>query len=80
MRKTLHSAEQKQLRKLLRQVRLGAGLRQADLAKVLGKPQSFISKFESGERRIDVLELRQVCEAIGITLEEFVNRLERLLK
>lgn len=80
MRRTIHSNEQKQLRKLLRQLRLGAGLRQADLAKLLGKPQSFVSKFESGERRLDVLELRQVCEALGVPLANFVGRLEALLK
>lgn len=80
MERTIYSTEQKQLRKLLRQLRLGAGLRQADLAKLLGKPQSFVSKFESGERRLDLLELRQVCKATGITLTEFVHRWEGLLK
>lgn len=80
MKRTIHSHEQKQLRKLLRQVRLGAGLRQAELAQFLGKPQSFVSKFESGERRLDLLELRQVCSALGVPLAEFVNRLEALLK
>jgi transcriptional regulator with XRE-family HTH domain len=80
MRRTIHSNEQKQLRKLLRQLRLGAGLRQADLAEVLAMPQSFVSKYESGERRLDVLELRQVCRALGVPLAEFVARLEALLK
>ncbi|MEX2308174.1 MAG: helix-turn-helix transcriptional regulator [Pirellulales bacterium] len=80
MQRTIHSNEQKQLRKLLRQLRLGAGLRQADLADLLGKPQSFVSKYESGERRLDLLELRQVCKALGIPLSEFVVRLEATLK
>lgn len=80
MQRTIHSSEQKQLRRLLRQIRLAAGLRQADLANRLEKPQSFVSKYESGERRLDVLELRQVCKVLGVPLSEFIVRLEALLK
>jgi transcriptional regulator with XRE-family HTH domain len=80
MQRSIHTNEQDHLRKLLRQLRLGAGLRQSDLAEVLGAPQSFVSKYESGERRLDILELRQVCNALGIPLSEFVARLEALLK
>jgi len=80
MQRTIHSNEQKHLRKLLRQLRLGAGLRQSDLADLLNRPQSFVSKYESGERRLDLLELRQVCAALGVSLSEFVARLEALLK
>ena len=65
---------------LLRQMRLDAGLRQADLARKLRQPQSFVSKYESGERRLDVLELREVCQAVGISFEEFAARLEESLK
>lgn len=61
---------------LLRQVRLEAGLRQVDLAERLGQPQSFVSKSESGERRVDLLELQQICRAVGITLVEFARRFE----
>jgi transcriptional regulator with XRE-family HTH domain len=66
-----------QLLELLRQVRIEAGLRQVDLAKKLRQPQSFVSKYESGERRLDLLELRQVCSAAGTTLQAFVRRFER---
>lgn len=66
-----------QLLELLRQVRIEAGLRQVDLAKKLRQPQSFVSKYESGERRLDLLELRQVCSAAGTSLQEFVKRFER---
>lgn len=68
--------EQVSLQALLREVRTEAGLRQADLAAKLGQPQSFVSKYESGERRLDVLELREVCKAVGISLEDFAARLE----
>ena len=61
---------------LLRQVRLDTGLRQVDVAKKLGKPQSFVSNYESGERRLDLLELQAVCEVLGITISDFVGRFE----
>ncbi|MCK6455800.1 MAG: helix-turn-helix domain-containing protein [Phycisphaerae bacterium] len=61
---------------LLRRVRMDAGLRQADLARKLRQPQSFVSKYESGERRIDVLELREICRVLGVSLTEFVRRME----
>lgn len=61
---------------LLKAVRTGAGLTQAEMAQKLGQPQSFVSKYESGERRLDVLELRQVCRASGISLADFIRKLE----
>ncbi len=72
--------KQKALLSLLRQVRVEAKMRQEDLAQALGMPQSVVSKFESGERRLDLLELSAVCKALGIPLSEFVQRFERLLR
>ena len=51
-------------------------MRQVDLADRLRQPQSYVSKYESGERRLDILELRQVCNALGISIEAFIRRLE----
>lgn len=79
MRKSIYSREQDSLRALLRQLRLGAGLAQRELSKRLGKPQSFVSRYESGQRRLDLLELRQICRALGISLGAFVERFERSL-
>ncbi len=73
-------AEKQRFLSLLRQARLEAGLRQEDLAKKLGEPQSFVSRYECGERRLDVLELRQVCRMLGISLSEFIRRLDGDLK
>ncbi len=64
---------------LLREVRQEAGLRQADLAARLAVPQSFVSKIESGERRLDILELRQLCAAVEISPLKFATRLEQSL-
>jgi transcriptional regulator with XRE-family HTH domain len=72
------SAERQKLIALLRDVRTEAGLRQEDLAKKLKQSQSFVSKYESGERRLDLLELKQICRAVGLTLSEFVRRFEGL--
>lgn len=75
----LGTEEHKILLKLLKKTRVEAGLRQIDLAKKLRVPQSMISKYEVGERRIDLLELRDICAALGISLAEFVEQLETLL-
>jgi transcriptional regulator with XRE-family HTH domain len=78
--KSIYTPAQKKLQALLRQIRIDAGLRQVDLARRLGYPQSVVSKYEGGERRLDILELRRVCLAVGISLEEFVRKLEDMLE
>lgn len=80
MEKSIFSKHQEKLQALLRKVRADADLRQLDLAERLGQPQSFVSKYESGERRLDLLELRQICHAVGISLEEFVRRFEESIR
>jgi transcriptional regulator with XRE-family HTH domain len=80
MAKNPYSYHQAKLQDLLRRVRLEAQLRQEDLAKRLGMPQSFVSKYESGERRLDFVEIRQICEAVGISLPDFVRMFEESLK
>lgn len=75
MEKSIYSAEYQQLCVLLRELRQEAGLTQVELAGRLDVPQSFISKYETGERRLDVVELRHVAEAIGTTLEAVIARL-----
>lgn len=64
---------------LLKEMRIEAGLRQVDLAEKLHVPQSMISKYEVGERRVDLLELRDICAALEISLVEFVQELEKRL-
>lgn len=80
MEKSLHSKHQKKLQYLLRKARLDAGLLQTDLAKCLKRPQSFVSKYESGERTLDVLELKQICKVLDISLASFVKQLEKEIK
>ena len=74
MQKSISSLRQKALLENLRRTREEAGLRQTDVAEYLGQPQSFVSKYESGERRLDLLELELVCEACNTNILEFVKR------
>lgn len=67
------------LRALLKQLRMEARLTQADLAKKIKLPQSFVSKYESGERRLDILELRSICAVLEVSLTDFVKKLEDML-
>lgn len=55
------------------------GMTQVQLSESLGMPQSFVSKYETGERRLDVVELRQVCKSLGTTLVDFAAKLEERL-
>jgi hypothetical protein len=50
------------------------------MARALGKPQAFVSYYESGARRLDLLELRQICGVLDVTLVDFVRRFERILR
>ena len=80
MQKFAPRSHQAALLKVLRETREEMGLTQVQLAHRLKRHQSFVSKTELGERRLDVIELRLVCKGIGITLAEFVRRLEQNLR
>jgi transcriptional regulator with XRE-family HTH domain len=79
MQKSIHSARYATFLKVLRETRVRAGLTQELLARRIGETQTFISKCERGERRIDVIELRTFCQAFGLPLKQFVAALERAL-
>ena len=64
------------LRALLAKARKDAGLTQAEIAARLGRPQSFVSKYENGERRLDVTEFLEVTRAIGCKPAGILNGLE----
>jgi len=57
------------------EARRESDLSQAEVARRLGRPQSFVSKYERAERRLDVVELIDVCEALGVAPEEIVAEL-----
>ena len=75
--KSIFSAEYDAFLVLLRKTRENAGLTQVQAAAKLKRPQSFVSKCESGERRVDVVELMRFCEAYGIDATVFVRQMPR---
>lgn len=60
----------------LRQLRINAGLTQQQLAEKIEQTQSFISKYESGEQRLDMYQLTVICEACGTRLSFFIKTIE----
>ena len=77
VKKSIYSPEQAELLKLLREKRKKAGLSQVELARRLGRSQSFVSKYESGELRLDLVELSLVCRVLGTSLSSFVRQFEK---
>lgn len=79
MGRSIYTAEHQLLASLLRDVRIQAGLRQVDVAEAMSRSQSFVSDYESGQRRLDLVELRALCSVLGITLPRLVQRYERTI-
>lgn len=77
MTRSAFSRKQVRFRELLVETRQEAGLTQVTLAKRLGKPQSFVSKFETGERRLDVVEFIDVARALGVDPVSLIAALEQ---
>ena len=77
--KSIHKNEYSVLLRRLRELRTAAGMTQVDLSAVLQRPQSYVSDVERGSRRMDLLQLRELCNACGNSLTEFVNEFEQEL-
>ena len=80
MHKSVYSPEQVLLQQMLKKRRKDVAMLQGELARRLGKPQSFVSRFESGAVMLDMPQLRQVCRALGLSLREFVDLYEDALE
>ncbi len=72
MVKTIHTEEYKKVTESLKKARIEAGLTQGEAAKKIGKPQSYISKVENGEQRIDVVELKELARIYGKKTSYFI--------
>jgi transcriptional regulator with XRE-family HTH domain len=75
LKKALYERSYAAFTGLLREERKKAGLTQATLAKRLRRPQSYVSKYERGDRRLDVIEFLEVARAIGFDPHEFLQKL-----
>ena len=80
MPKPIHRGEYEAMRALLRELRVGAHVKQAELSQALGKPQPYISAIETGHRRVDLIEIRDICKVLGIALPDFVAAFEKALR
>lgn len=80
MDKSPYSSASIALRELLKEKRLERGINQADISIILNRPQSFVSKYENGERKIDLIDFVFICKAMNIDpkliLEEFIEIIE----
>jgi transcriptional regulator with XRE-family HTH domain len=73
MPRSQHSVRYKKFCGLLIEARRAKGLTQAEVARRLGKPQSYVAKYEGGERRLDVIEFLEVVDAIGVRAIKLVR-------
>lgn len=68
------------LRQLLRQARENVCVVQSELSRKLGRTQGFVSKYELGDRRIDLVDMADVCDALGISFLDLAKRFDQLRK
>jgi transcriptional regulator with XRE-family HTH domain len=76
MEKSIYTHEYKILLRLLRETRERAGVTQVELARRLEQTQSYVSKVELGDRRLDLVQLRTILLALGASLGDFVSQFE----
>ncbi len=80
MARSLHTADYDYFRSLLVAARERSDLTQAQVAAKMRRPQSFVSKYENGERRLDVVEFVQVCAALGVSPQSIVANLHKRIR
>lgn len=74
--KSIHSKLYHRIIAHLRAKREEKGLSQYQLSQILNVPQPYVSRIETCERRIDILELMNICEALDISLIDFVREID----
>ncbi|EFI3319821.1 TPA: helix-turn-helix domain-containing protein [Escherichia coli] len=73
---SIYSNDYQMVIKALREARIACGITQQEVASAFGRPQSFIAKVESGERRLDVVEFVRLCRFLNIEPASILNKLE----
>ena len=76
MGRSLYSQKRERFRDLLKQVRIEAGLTQVELSKKLKRPQSYVSDYERGQRKLDWVAVDEVLAICGLRVVEFAKRYE----
>lgn len=79
MPSNIWDAQNQVLQNLLKNLRKQANLTQLELADLLDKPQSYVSKYESGERRLDLIEIREIVNCCQSSLKKFVVEFDALV-
>ncbi len=79
MSKSLYRTETKVLLDVLKELRSESGLTQSQCSKALGRPQSFMSDVERGVRRLDLIQLLDLCRVFGVSLRTLIRRFESYL-
>lgn len=74
MDKTIYTKDHKFIIEQLKKARVGAGFDQEKAAELLGKTQSYISKIEAGQRRIDVVQLKEFAKTYKKSLDYFIKK------
>jgi transcriptional regulator with XRE-family HTH domain len=80
VKKSIYRKEYKYFIEVLVEFRNKAGLLQTDLAEKLNVHQSYISKIETGQRRVDIIELREICSYLNTNLVEFTKQIEKKIR
>jgi transcriptional regulator with XRE-family HTH domain len=80
VKKSLYKKENEIFVQVFTELRNKKGLLQTDLAKKLNVHQSFISKIETGQRRVDIIELREICRHLNTNIVDFCKAFERKIK
>jgi transcriptional regulator with XRE-family HTH domain len=75
MSKSIYTKRYRRFLALLREARIASNTTQNQLAEMIGVSQSVISKMESGERRLDVVEVYDICHALGVNTQQFFTNL-----
>jgi len=73
---SVYSAEYQMVIKALREARIASHITQDELARAFGRPQSFIAKVESGERRLDVVEFVKLCRLVHISPDSILRKIK----
>ncbi|CTT40452.1 helix-turn-helix transcriptional regulator [Escherichia coli] len=74
--KTIYRKEYVSILLFLKSARIKKKLPQEELASLLGKDQTYVSKYESGIRRLDVVEVFDICKALGINMTDIISIME----